>query len=412
MHETRRLPGPLSSLGHRRFRLYFIGQSFSVLGSWVQQVAMSWLVYRLTGSTELLGLTAFLMLAPQLVVGPLMGAVFDRFDRRRLLILVQWILAGHATLLAVLTLSGLITPGLLVALSLVLGILNGTDTPLRQSLISGLLDDRAAIHNAVALNAMAFNAGRFIGPPVAGLLLTVMPEGVCFALNALSYVALVIGVALGGPGSVAPPKPAGSYFAALREGFAHAWADSTARTLLILVGVLNATASTYAVLAPIFAKEIYGGDARALGLLVGAAGAGAVLSTVSLAVVQGGTRAVTLMIGGSMGCALALIVFSQTTVLAVGLGAMVVLGFGISVTNVGTNAMLQTLAPDAVRGRMASLFTATRFGLDAFGGLAAGYLAAGLGGPGTILLEGILLTGALLFLAPMVLRLRRRLATP
>lgn len=389
-----RLPAALTALAHRNFRLYFAGQAVSVLGTWIQQVALSWLVYRLTGSAELLGLTMFLALVPQLVVGPLAGALFDRFDRRAALMVVQVVLAGQAVALAALTAWDLIAPGMIVAMALVLGVLNGFDTPLRQAIISRLVDDRSAIRNALALNAMLFNLGRFVGPPLAGLLLTLTSEALCFGINALSFLALFGALVVMRVPAAAPAK-AQPYRKAIAEGLRYSLNDWAARSLLLLVAVLNLTASAYIVLMPIFAQEVFGGGARMLGLLIGAAGCGAVAATVFLAAFAAATRTtLTAMSAGTVAAALALVVFSTTDVPAVGMSMMVVVGFGISITNVGTNAILQSIAPDAMRGRVASLFTACRFGLDAVGGLLAGLLAARFSASATMLMEGLLLLGA------------------
>lgn len=392
-------PGALAALRHTDFRLYFVGQGVSVLGTWVQQVAMSWLVYRLTGSAELLGLTAFLALVPQLVVGPLAGAWFDRHDRRRLLMGVQFLLTLHASILALLTGTGAITAPMVIAMALVLGILNGLDTPLRQSIIGNLLDDRTDIRNALSLNATLFNTGRFVGPPIAGLILAATSETVCFSLNAASFMALfaTLSVARVRPST---PGPARSYLEALREGFHHAWHDQPIRMLLILVGVMNVTASAYAVLAPLFAKEVFHGDERTLGLLIGAAGCGAMIASVTLTMQADITRLKNLMMATVPAGAVALVVFSVTDHLPTGLAAMTVVGFAISFINVGANGLLQSLAPDHLRGRIASLFTACRFGLDAIGGMIAGLIAGVIHAPNTLLLEGVLLgVGALYFLA-------------
>lgn len=399
------LPKALTALAHRNFRLYFAGQGISVLGTWIQQVALSWLVYRLTGSAELLGLTAFLAMAPQLVVGPASGALFDRLDRRSALMMVQGVLAAQALALAALTATETITPAIIVAMALGLGILNGLDTPLRQSIIGRLVDDRAAIRNALALNAMLFNLGRFVGPPVAGLLLSVTSEALCFGLNALSFLALIAAL-LAMRVAPAPPPKAQGYREAFREGLDYALTDRPARTLLALVAVLNATASSYIVLMPIFAREVFGGDARMLGLLIGAAGCGAIAATLFLAVFSSATRTLlTAMAGGTLAAALALLVFSQTAWAPLGLAMMAVVGFGISITNVGTNAILQSLAPDDMRGRVASFFTACRFGLDAIGGLVAGVIAAALGAPETLLVEGLVLLLAALWFQGALRRL-------
>lgn len=397
------LPGPIRALGHRNFRSYFFGQVVSILGSWIQQVAMSWLVYRLTGSVALLGVTTFAALVPMLVVGPLAGAWIDRHDKRRLLIIVQGLLALQALVLAVLTLLDWVGPTLLVAMSVVLGVLNAFDTPLRQSQINSFVDERADLPNALALNAMAFNAGRFLGPPLAGLLLGLTSEAFCFVLNALSFSALAFGVwRIRVPASA---RATGSTAAVFREGLGYVWRTYPIRTLILILAVFNLTASSYAVLLPVFAKDVFVGDARMLGLLWGGAGGGALLGTVFLATRKNLHGLVSVVISGTAISALGLLIFAYNRHVPAAVLAMGMVGLGISVGNVATNMLLQTLAPDHLRGRVVSFFSSTRFGFDAIGGLLAGMLAAQVGVQRAMLLEGLVLTVFVLW----ALYVRRRL---
>ena len=383
------LPGPIRALGHRNFRSYFLGQVVSILGSWIQQVAMSWLVYRLTGSVALLGITTFAALVPMLVVGPLAGAWIDRHDKRRLLIIVQGLLAAQALTLAVLTMLDLVGPALLVAMSVLLGVLNAFDTPLRQSQINSFVDDRADLPNALALNAMAFNSGRFLGPPLAGLLLGLTSEAFCFVLNALSFSALAFGVwRIRVPAS---PRAVGSTASVFREGLGYVWQVYPIRTLILILATANLTASSYAVLLPVFAKDVFAGDASMLGILWGAAGGGAFLATVFLATRKNLPGLVTVVIAGAAISALGLLIFSYNRQLPVSVLAMGMVGLGISIGNVATNMLLQTLAPDHLRGRVVSFFSSTRFGFDAIGGLLAGLLAAQIGVQQAMLIEGVVL---------------------
>lgn len=393
----------MRALAHRNFRLYFGGQAISILGTWVQQVALSWLVYRLTGSVALLGVTTFAALLPQLVVGPVAGAWVDRRDKRRALIVVQALLCLQAGVLALMTALGAIGPALIVAMSALLGVLNAFDTPLRQSLINSFVADRADLPNALALNAMLFNAGRFAGPPLAGVLVGVTSEAFCFALNAASFMALLTGVFL--IRIEATPKAAGSMGRVFREGLAYAWATYPVRVLILTLAVVNVTASSYAVLLPVFAKDVFAGDAITLGWLWGAAGCGAFGSTVFLATRKSVPGLVKVVLAGAGLSAVALFVFALNLHLAMALAAMVALGFGISVCNVGINMLLQSLAPDELRGRVVSFFTSTRFGFDAIGGLLAGLLATEVGAPRTLLIESAVLS----IFAVAAFRLRRRL---
>lgn len=393
---TSRLPESMRSLRHRNFRVYFVGQAVSILGSWVQQVAMAWLVYRLTNSSELLGVTAFCALAPQLFVGPLAGAWIDRHDKRRLLIGVEVLLTIQATILALLTWLGWVTPLLLVALALLLGVLNSVEAPLRQSLLSKMVGSREDLGNAVALNASLFNSGRFVGPPIAGLLVGLTSEAFCFLLNAVSFGALILSLIRL---DIAPTaKVAGGVGQVFKEGVRYAFETFPIRMVIIALACLNFTASAYAVLLPVFAREIFSGDARTLGLLWGAAGCGAFASTLYLATCHGPVQTIRAVLSGLVISAVSLAVFSWATHLLPALLSMAALGFGISVTNVGANAVLQNLSPEHLRGRIISFFTGTRFGFDAFGGLIAGLAAAHFSAPHTLAVESVLLTIATLWI--------------
>jgi MFS family permease len=399
----------MRALAHRPFRLYFCGQAVSILGSWIQQVALAWLVYRLTGSAALLGLAAFAALAPILVVGPLAGAWIDRHDRRRLLMQVQVLLFIQAGVLAALTWFELIGPGLIILMSISLGILNAFDTPLRQSLIPVMVGGRDDLPNALALNAMLFNLGRFIGPPIAGLMLGFMSEAACFLLNAFSYLALLWGVAA--MRLTANARAGGSVGHVFKEGVRYAFDTWPIRTLLIVLALLNLTASAYAVLLPVFASEIFHGDARTLGLLWGAVGCGAFAATLALATRQSVRGSLNLAIVCVVLAAFALLAFPLSADLAIALPALAALGFGISGANVGINTVMQTIAPDRLRGRVVSFFSSIRFGLDAVGGLIAGGIAALAGAPATLLGESAILVAAVAWLLLRAGRLRQSIRT-
>jgi MFS family permease len=395
---ARRLPAAFRALAHRNFRLYFIGQGVSILGSWLQQVALSWLVYRLTGSTALLGVTAFMAMIPQLVIGPLAGAWIDRHDKRRLLIFVELGLALQGLALAVLTWTGAIGAELIVAMSLLLGLLNAIETPLRQSLLNSLVAGRREdLTNAIALNAMLYNIGRFVGPPIAGLLIGLTGEAFCFGLNAGSFLALVL--ALQALEVEASARASGSVATIFREGLRHALDSYPIRMLLILLAVSNFTVSCYAVLLPVMAKKVFAGDATTLGWLWGAAGCGSLFSTVVLANRTSLPSTGNAVLTGALVSAISLFAVAASPWFSVTVVAMAALGFGMVVTNVGCNTILQSISPEHLRGRIVSFFTGIRFGLDALGGLVAGLVAERLGAPWTLTGEGLLLglaTGGLL----------------
>ena len=404
------LPAGLRALAHANFRLYFFGQAISILGSWIQQVALAWLVYRLTGSAALLGITAFCGLIPQLLVGPFAGAFIDRQDKKRGLILVQSLMALQAFVLAGLTWLDWINTPFIVVMALLLGVLSSFDAPLRQSLIGTFVGHRDDLPNALALNAMLFNAGRFVGPPIAGLLLGLTSEAACFALNGFSFLALIWAILRGR--SAPPPRAKGSVGEVFREGLAYAWQDWSVRTLILTLMALNLTASAYAVLLPIFAADVFHGDATTLGWLWGAAGCGAFASTILLATRKALPDVVAAVVAGTGIAAVSLLTFAATDWMALALCGMFGVGFGISVTNVGINMLLQSAAPDALRGRIVSFFTATRFGFDALVGLLAGFLAALAGAGPTLIGEGVVLLGFVVFLMARRERLIARVAHP
>lgn len=398
-----RLPSGMRALAHRNFRLYFAGQAVSILGSWIQQVALAWLVYRLTGSAALLGITAFCGLIPLLLVGPLAGAWIDKQDKKKWLIGVQSAMALQAFVLAGLTWADWITTPFIVGMALLLGTLSSFDAPLRQSLIGSFVGSRDDLPNALALNAMLFNSGRFIGPPIAGLLLGVTSEAFCFAINGFSFLALIAGILLvrGTP----PPRAKGSMGEVFKEGLDYAWQTWSVRTLIVTLIALNLTASTYAVLLPVFARDVFAGDATTLGWLWGAAGCGAFLSTIFLATRKAVPAVVSAIVAGVAISMVSMLVFALTTWLPLALAGMIGLGFGISVCNVGINMVLQSIAPEALRGRIVSFFTSARFGFDALGGLLAGFVASWLGAGRTLLIEG----GVLLFFVVFIFSRRQRL---
>lgn len=401
------------ALRHRNFRHYFIGQVVSVIGSWVQTVAISWAIYRLTNSAFLLGVAAFLIQGPQLILTPLIGVWIDRCDKRRLLLGVQVANLFLAILLFVLATTGALSGGSLILASALLGILNSCDTPLRQSLLICLVDNKRDLSSAIALNASVFTTGRFVGPLIAGVMLSVFSEAVCFLVNALSFLALIaalLSISLAGPqkseGQVSSIK------AALLEGFAFARQSPGIRTPLALLAIVNVTASSSLVLAPVFVAQVMRGDSAQFGWLLGAAGAGAVLATLLL----GGRHALSrialflsiapfISVAGLWGLAAAMR-------WDVAMAAMFLIGGGIALTNVATNSLLQNQIPDNLRGRVISLFAAIRFGMDALGGLLAGWLGSLLGLRWTVLIESSILVVIALCLLPSLNAIRNGLGRP
>lgn len=378
------------------YRRYFLGQSLSLLGTWVQQVALGWLVYRLTDSTALLGAVAFLSQAPQLVLAPFAGIIIDRADRKRLMIVIQSLMLVQAAALAALTHLDLIEPWVILSAAAVLGVLNSFDAPLRHALAGQLVATREDIPNAIALNALIFNIARFIGPPLAGLLLGLTSEAFCFAVNGLSFIGVILALLSIDSASERPlPMPFGS---ALREGFDYVRASVPVGGLLLQVALLNFLAASYLPMMPAFARDVFHGGPDMLGVLLGSAGAGALCAAMYL-VTRKTVRGLTGTIAGSnLLAAFALTGFALTDAVWLACMQLFLLGFGMIAGNASTNTILQTILPAGLRGRVLALYTAANLGAAAAGGLVAGWVAE-RAGPETALLVagGLLLLVALRF---------------
>ena len=387
------------ALRYRNFRLFFIGQGLSVMGTWLQQVAMSWLTYRLSGSVWLLGVVAFCGSAGILLFGTFAGVVADHVHRRRALRVTQSLALFQALVLAGLTWSGLIAVWHLIVLALWLGMVSAFDVPLRQALWVHLVDDRADLPNAIALNSFLVNAARVIGPALAGLLLAVVSEAVCFALNALSFVAVIVAIARMRWAHEPEPVPwSGGFWSKWAEGYRFISGFAPARALLALVAVLSWTINPYASLMPVYAKNIYGGGPQTLGFLLAAAGIGALASTLYLAsraTVRGLGRVIA---SAATTCGLALAAFAYLSFYPLALVLMIVVGGGVILAAASVNTILQTIVPDALRGRVAGFFTLAFLGMAPLGNLAAGALANAVGVQATLMLNGLVAATAGLLL--------------
>jgi len=373
--------------------LFFIGQGTSLVGTWLQQVAMGWLTYRLTGSAWLLGLVAFCSSAGILLFGTFAGVVADHVHRRRALYVTQSLMLAQAVVLALLTWSGHIAVWHLIALALWLGLVSAFDIPLRQSLWVHLVENRNDLPNAIALNSFLVNIARAIGPALGGLLLAVASEAVCFALNALSFLAAIVAIGrMRWAHEPAPVARAGTWWASWLEGFRYVSEFGPARKLLVLVALLSWTINPYSSLLPVYAKDIFGGGPDTLGFLLAAAGVGALGSTLYLASRQT-VRGLGRVIGWAAAtCGIALAAFSHLTVLPLALGLMVLVGGGVILAAAGTNTILQTIVADRMRGRLAGFFSLAFLGVAPLGNLAAGALAGAFGAPAAFALNGAIAT--------------------
>ncbi|WP_297528077.1 MFS transporter [Thiohalobacter sp.] len=363
------------SLRHRNYRLYFLGQLVSLHGTWMQNLAQAWLVYRLTESSFMLGLVGFLSLAPVLLFGLLGGAVADHLPRRRLFVWAQALAALQALALGMLTLAGTIEVGHILLLATLLGLVHAIEIPARHALVAELVP-RQDLPNAVALNSATFNLARSLGPVTAGWLVGLVGEGWVFVINAASFLFVIAALLRT---DLADDRPAGLRRGGVLDGLRLAWRTDALRRPLLLVGAVALFANPYLVLMPVFAREVFGGAAEQLGLLVGAAGLGALLGALRLARREGtdGLEGMIGLAGLSLGAALLL--FSRTPVLVLALPVLALVGFSLTSLVAATNTFLQLHAPDALRGRVMSLFSVIFIGLSPLGNLLAGSIAEGLG---------------------------------
>jgi MFS family permease len=399
----------LRALRYRNYRLFFVGQSLSIIGNWIQQIAMAWLVYRMTESAWLLGVTGFAGQIAILVFAPFGGLWADRFDRYKLLLLTQILSAVPPLLLAILAYAGLIEVWHIIVMALLLGIINAIDTPIRLTFTTEMVTVREDLPSAIAMNALMQNAGRMIGPTVAGLLLTVSTEAFCFVVNTLSKVVIVAMVLAM---TIAPHQrkhTTASPWQQLFEGARYAWDLIPARWLLPMVATISFMVTPYQTLMPIFAVEVYGGGADMLGFLIGAAGGGGVVGMLALASrrdVRGLTRWITV---ASLCSGLGVLVFALSPWLPLSLAALAVTGFGIVVNGMSVSTMLQTIVDDHMRGRIMGIFSMAFLGMYPLGSLAGGALAEVIGAPSTLAIGGGLCTIAALLLWRRMPALRAQL---
>jgi MFS family permease len=384
------------ALANRNFALFLAGQGLSLCGTWMQSLAQSWLVYRLTGSPLLLGMVGFVGQAPILALGLVGGVLADRWPRRELLLITQTLALIQAGLLAALTLSGHITVGWIMVLAGLLGIINAVDMPVRQSFIADLVP-RADLSSAIGLNSSVFNAARIIGPSAAGFLVAAVGEGVCFLVNALSFLA-VIGCLL----AIQVPQKSSSTHAHavtfLAEGLRYAWHTPHVRAALGLIAVLSLTAMPYTILLPVFAAEVLHTNADGLGLLMAATGLGALAGALRIArrtTVRGLGR---LIAKAGLLFGLSLLALAASTTLWLAVFVLLAVGYGMITGMAGCNTLLQSLVPDQLRGRVMSLYTLFFIGTAPIGSLIAGAMAARVGTPLTIAIGGVgAIIGAVVF---------------
>lgn len=378
------------ALRHRNYRLLFIGQGISLTGTWMQQLALSWLVYRLTGSALLLGVVAFAGRFPAFLVAPLAGVLADRWDRHRIVVATQTGAMLQATVLTVVVITGVVQVWHLIVLATVLGFATGMDIPARQSLFVDLVaGDRDALASAIALNSSLFNATRLVGPALGGVLLAAFGEGPVFAVNAASYVA-VLWALLAMDLSLAPSTDgSGAVVQQLREGFRYAFRFSPIRALLTMMAAASLLGMPYVVLLPVFAADVLAGGPTTLGFLMSAAGLGALTGALYLAARRTvrGLSLVIVVAGIVFGASL--VAFSGSRMLWLSALLLLPVGAGMMVLSASVNTILQTIVPTEMRGRIMSLYMMAFMGMSTIGSLSAGTIADVLGAPITVALGGL-----------------------
>jgi MFS family permease len=386
------------SLRHRNFQLFFSGQLISLIGTWMQNIAQAWLVYRLTGSSLLLGLVGFAGQIPIFLFAPLGGLAADRWNRHHVVIGTQVASMILAFILAVLTLFHVVQVWEIIVLAALLGVVNAFDVPARQSFLIEMVV-REDLMNAIALNSSMFNGARVIGPAIAGILVARIGEGWCFFANAVSYIAVITGLLMMKLGPLRTASKDSSPFEHIAEGFRFVRQTKPILALVLLIGLVSLVAVPYSVLMPIFADRVLQRGAHGLGILMGSTGIGALLGALTLAVrrgVQGLGRVVGLSAGG-FGVSLILFAFSRSFWLSVAL--LIPVGYAVMLQMSSSNTLIQAMVPDELRGRAMAMYTMMFMGMAPMGSLFAGALADKIGSPWTVATGGLgAIAGAAVFL--------------
>lgn len=386
------------ALRHRNFRLFFSGQIISLTGTWMQRVAMGWLVYQLTHSAFMLGIVGFASQFPVFILTPFAGVLADRRNRHRMIILTQSLALAQALALSILVLTGTVRIWHVIALSIFLGIINSFDMPIRQSFMVEMIEDKKDLGNAIALNSSVVNVARLIGPSIAGLLIAAVGEGICFLLNAISYGAVIASLLMM---RISPRQENGGVkkiWQEMADGFRYASGFEPIRAILLLLALMSVMGMPYLVLMPVFARDVLHGGPGALGFLMGFAGLGALAGALFLAArktVLGLGRIISVS-AGIMG--LALMGFAVSRNLYVSLALMVPAGFGQIVQMAASNTLLQTIVDDDKRGRVMSFYIMAFIGMAPLGSLLAGAVAGRISAPWAVFIGGVAcVAGAVLF---------------
>lgn len=392
------------ALRSRNYRLFFCGQSVSLVGYWMTRVATGWLVYRMTGSVFLLGLVNFASQIPTSFLVPLAGVLIDRWNKHRILTITQILSMIQPFLMAYLVMSHQIQIGHILALSVFQGLVHAFDIPVRQSLIVEMVDRKTDMSNAIALNSTMFNLARLIGPSIAGIVIALAGEAWCFLVDGLSYFPVIASILMM---KLKPhqAKPAGNVMHGLREGFEYAFGFVPVRSLLLLVAIVSLWGMSYLVLLPVFARDILHGGPSTLGFLTAASGLGALGGAIFLALQKNVLSFGKFISRGALAGSVAIIVLSFSASIWFSMIAIMIAGFGFMIQLASSNTVLQTLADDDKRGRVMSFYTLSFLGVAPFGSLLAGNLAHWLSAQASVCIGGVICFAAALMLHTRILEI-------
>lgn len=386
------------SLRYRNYRLFFGGQSISLIGTWIQRIATPWLVYHLTGSAFLLGLVGFAGQIPTFLLSPFAGVFTDRWNKYYLLIATQVAAMLQALILSFLYFTGSIHVWHIVTLSVILGIINAFDVPTRQSLVINMVDKKKDLGNAIALNSSMVNGARLLGPSIAGLLIAFTGEGICFLINGISYVFVIISLLFMKMNISKGKRNNNRVAQEFKEGFKYTFGFAPIKYSILLLALISLMGMSYTVLMPVFAKEILHGGSHTFGFLMGASGFGALTGALYLASKKNaaGLERLIPIASGLFGLSLVALSFSRFFWLCIPL--MLIAGMGLMLQMASTNTILQTIVDDDKRGRVMSFYTMAFMGTAPFGSLLAGSLAKVISTPFVIFIGGICcISGAIIF---------------
>jgi MFS family permease len=390
------------ALRHRNFRLFFGGQTISLIGTWMTRVATSWLVYRLTKSSLLLGTVGFAGQIPTFLLAPLAGVIVDRIDRRKVLVWTQTLAMVQSLALAWLTLSHRINIAEILVLSATQGVINAFDMPGRQSFMIRMVEDRADLSNAIAINSSMVNTARLVGPSLAGLLIAATNEGWCFFVDGASYIAVIASLMMMRIQQEQPEHAGATMVEQLRQGWDYVSSSLPIRSILLLFALISLMGWPFMVLMPIFAGQVLHGGPHTFGFLVGAVGVGSLVSALSL-VLRRSVRGLLKVIPiGAAVFGVGLVAFGFSRSLWLSIPLMFITGFGMMQGVTTSNTILQTLVDEKMRGRVMSYYTMAFVGMAPFGSLLAGTLAHAIGAPRTVIISGAAcLVGSLWFWSRM-----------